>query len=105
MSSTREELHRIMALTRDMLARAEAGAWDELIRLEGRRAAMLAHYFSVTRETGVDAGDAACVHELLELNDRILHLGKRQRELLSETLSESHRQRDAAARYRQTRAG
>lgn len=105
MSTAQVNLLTIMDLTREMLAKAEAGAWDDLIGLESRRGSMMAQYFATTRDAGIDSGDAACLHELHALNTLILNLGKARRRQLMQALSESNRQRHAVARYRQTRAG
>jgi hypothetical protein len=88
-----------------MLGKAEAGAWDDLISLESRRGTMITQYFAAIQVGGADAGDAACISELRTLNDRILEIGKDQRQRLMKLLAESHLQRHAATRYRQTRAG
>lgn len=101
---TQADLITIMELTRTMLALAETGEWDDLIRLESTRSAMLKQYFSTLGAAGrAEAGDAALMHELRTLNDRILAIGKARRQQLVSGLSDSNRQRRAAAHYRQTR--
>jgi hypothetical protein len=105
MSTTQENLLRIVELTREMLAMAEADTWDDLPGLESRRGSLMEQYFAVTRDTGLDAGDAASLYELHELNSRILDLGKTRRQQLMQALSESNRQRHAVANYRQNLTG
>lgn len=97
------DLITIMELTRTMLVQAETGEWDDLIRLESTRSAMLKQYFSTLGAGRAEAGDAALMHELRTLNDRILAIGKARRQQLVSGLSDSNRQRRAAAHYRQTR--
>lgn len=105
MPVAKETLLELVKLSREMLARAEAGAWSDLIGLEARRAAMMARYLAVTREGGIDAGDVEHIHELRGLTDHLLDLGTLQRQRLMQTLSENSLQRHAAARYRQAGAG
>ena len=105
MSSAKDNLPEIMELTREMLEMAETGAWDELIEIESRRGFLITQYFDAAHEAGIDASDAVCIQELSLLNDRILDLGKAQRQELMKLLSESNRQRHAATCYRQTRTG
>jgi hypothetical protein len=105
MPTVTDKLPVIMQLTREMLGKAEAGAWDDLIDLETRRASMIKQYFDAIRDTGVNASDAACVRELRELNGRILEHGKARRQQLMRLLSERNHQRRAVTCYRQTGAG
>lgn len=94
-------LNGILALSREMLAKAEAGTWEDLPGIEARRAAMLERYYEAIRVADPDADDIAGLRALREINDRILELGKIQRRHLVREMSDSSRQRQAAARYRQ----
>lgn len=98
-------LDGILALSREMLAKAEAGAWDDLAGLESRRHPMLARYFEAIRAAGAGAGDVAGIGSLREINDRIIDLGKIQRRHLVREMTDSSGQRRAAARYRQYTSG
>lgn len=97
------ELNQILNLTREMLAKAQAGEWEDLISLESRRGAMIVQHFNLSPSANIDAGDAACLHQLRELNGRILEIGKTQRQQLMQILADGNRQRHAAGLYRQTR--
>lgn len=98
-------LCEILDLSRQMLVKAEAGAWDDLPGLESRRGSMLAQYFETLRASGPGADDAAGIDALREINDRIIQLGKIQSQRLVRELSDSTHQRRAAASYRQSSAG
>ncbi|MBK8162485.1 MAG: flagellar protein FliT [Gammaproteobacteria bacterium] len=99
------DLNAILALSREMLEKAETGAWEDLAGLENRRAVMLAEYFEAIRAAGPDAGDGDGIRAVRELNERILELGKIQRHRLVSEMSDSSRQRQAVSRYRQNRIG
>jgi len=105
MPKVNDSLSRILELTREMLEKAEAGAWDELVILESRRGSLITQYLDAAHDAGVDAADATSLHELRVFNDRILDLAKTQRQQLMRTLSDSSHQRHAATCYRQTRTG
>jgi len=98
-------LSEILDLSRQMLVRAEAGAWDDLPELEARRGSMLARYFDTLRAAGPGVDDAAGINALRDINDRIIQLGKIQSQRLMQELSDSSYQRRAAACYRQSSAG
>ncbi|MGE0372682.1 MAG: flagellar protein FliT [Gammaproteobacteria bacterium] len=100
-----DDLNAILALSREMLEKAETGAWEDLAALESRRGVMLARYFETIRADGADAGDADGVRAVRELNERILELGKIQRHRLVSEMSDSSRRRQAVTRYRQNGAG
>jgi len=95
----------VLDLSREMLAKAEAGAWDDLPELESRRGAMLARLFETLHAAGPGAADAAGIRALRDINDRIIQLGKIQSQRLVQALSDSSYQRRAAACYRQSSAG
>lgn len=95
----RGDLETAVELTREMLAMAEAGAWDELYLLEPRRAALITRHFSASRMAGTGGEEGACLRELRDLNDRILEIGAAERQRLLDALSDSQRQRDAASHY------
>ncbi|MCC6207691.1 MAG: flagellar protein FliT [Gammaproteobacteria bacterium] len=98
-------LDDILVLSRVMLAKAEAGAWDDLPELESRRGSMLAQYFDDLHGADPGASDSAGICSLREMNDRIIYLGKIQSQRLAREISENSRQRRAASRYRQYSAG
>ncbi len=98
-------LSELLDLSRQMLVKAEAGAWDDLPELESRRGAILARYFETLRAAGPGTEDVAGIHVLREINDRIIQLGKIQSQRLVQALSDSSYQRRAAACYRQSSAG
>lgn len=98
-------LSEILVLSREMLVKAETGAWDDLPELESRRGSLLARYFETLRPDGPGADDAAGINALREINDRIIQLGKIRSQHLVQELSDSSHQRRAAACYRQSSAG
>lgn len=99
------DMASIIDLTRQILEKARAGEWDDLIALESVRRPIIARCFDASRHALFEAGDAAGIQELRELNNRILEIGRGRREELVKILADSGRQRRAADHYRRARRG
>ena len=102
-TETATDLAKILDLSRQMLEKARAGAWDDLIALESARSPIIARHFGLSRHTPFN--DAAVIQQLRDLNDHILEIGRvRSRELVK-ILADSGRQRRAADHYRRAGKG
>jgi hypothetical protein len=99
------DMARILDLTRQILEKAHAGEWDDLIALEAVRRPIIARCFDASRHALFAAGDAVSLQELRELNNRILEIGRGRRDELVKILADSGRQRRAADHYRRAGRG
>jgi hypothetical protein len=79
-------LATLLTLSRDMLALARAGAWDELVEMEARRGRLLTDFFSTPPITDAAAAIAAAIREILELDREVMNLGIACRDALAAEL-------------------
>jgi hypothetical protein len=99
------DLAKILDLTRQMLEKARAGEWDDLIALESMRRPIITRHFDPACHAHFDVADAEGIQELRDLNDHILEIGRvRSRELVK-ILTDSGRQRRAVDHYRRAGRG
>ena len=92
------ELEQLLALTETLHARAEAGEWEAVDRLERQRRPRLQAWCEA-HAAGIDAGQRRTLEQLHDLNRRLEALARARRERLGAELHDLRRGRSGAAAY------
>ena len=93
-----DELEQLLALTQTLHARAEAGEWEAVARLEGRRRARLQSWCQA-HAAGIDAGQRRMLEQIHDLNHRLEALARARHDRLGAELHDLRRGRSGAAAY------
>lgn len=88
-------LEALVALTRTMLERARAGAWDEVNRLEDERISLM----NASITTSPVGASRAVLEELRRMNDELVALATAERDQLAEQLGQLRSSGNAAKAY------
>lgn len=89
----------IVALTREMLARAQSGDWETTLGLEQQRQRMLTLFFAAPVPPGDAPGVAAGIREILDIDRELMELGKQGMDELAAKLEELSSGRRAVKAY------
>jgi len=98
-SKRSQQLEQILALSRDMLAKAGDHDWGLVAEIETRRRELVMRCFQQPAEQQYATEVAAAIKEILRLNQAITDLGRRYQEQLSSEINTSKLGRTASAAY------
>jgi len=98
-SKRSQQLEQILALSRDMLAKAGDHDWGLVAEIETRRRELVMRCFQQPAEQQYATEVAAAIKEILSLNQAITDLGRRYQEQLSSEINSSKLGRTASAAY------
>ena len=95
----KQQLGKIIALSRDMLELARGNAWEGVAELEEQRRALVMQSFHTPAAKQDSATVAAVIREILSLNQQLTDLGKARQECLGGKLRTYRVGRSAQAAY------
>jgi len=96
----KQQLGKIIALSRDMLASAQENAWERVAEMDAERRTLVMRCFHRPTPEQDTAAVAAAIREILSLNHQVTDLGKARQRHLGDTLDTNRVGRSAKAAYR-----
>ncbi len=96
----KQQLGKIIALSRDMLELARGNAWERVAELEEQRRALVMQSFHTPAAKQDSATVAAVIREILSLNQQLTDLGKAHQQHLGNQLHTNQVGRTAQQAYR-----
>ncbi|BAZ93862.1 hypothetical protein TspCOW1_11800 [Thiohalobacter sp. COW1] len=93
------DLEQLLALTRTLQARAEAGDWDAVEQTGSRQRQRLEGWFAAHAASGLTQPQRQLLEQILECNRRVGELLQRNRDRLGGELHSLRRGRSGAAAY------
>lgn len=95
----RESFEDFVAMSRAMLNRAQRGEWEEVMRMQGERQERLEAYFAALVPAQLADQVAAGIREILDLDRRIMELGRRGMDALAGEMNGLRAGRQAQKAY------
>lgn len=94
-------LDSLLSLTRELLGCAQAGDWERAMALESERRPLIRAAFTTEKPAGCDAERQAVIREILDTDQMVMALARRQRDDLQAQLRELGQGRSALHAYGQ----
>lgn len=93
------ELQGIVAMTRTMLAKAQAGEWAQVMRMELERQERVQAFFAIEVPEEENERVAQAIREILEMDRRMIDLGHQGQDALSRKINDLQAGRRAKQAY------
>ena len=96
----KQQLSKIITLSREMLALAEENAWEQVAELDSQRRSLVLQCFQAPTQKQDSAAVAAVIREVLSLNQQVSEMGKAFRQQLGNEIHTNQVGRTARLAYR-----